>query len=146
MEYLNLGCGGNILKSWENHDADIDITKPLPFPDNKFFMILMEHVLEHISGPDVFRCLKECHRVLVPGGFLRVCVPILDRLTPEAAIDIVVNHGHKVILDFNILRRLLCLADFQHVVETERRECDGHWKVIGEEKDTLETLRLEASK
>ncbi len=32
---LNFGCGSNKLPGWRNMDAEIDITKPLPFKDGE---------------------------------------------------------------------------------------------------------------
>jgi ubiquinone/menaquinone biosynthesis C-methylase UbiE len=141
---LQLGCGGNILEDWENHDEDVDITKPLPFEDQTYDYIMMEHVLEHISGPESLRCLQECFRILRKGGKIRICVPVLDHLSTSAAIDIVVNHGHKVVMSYGILGQLLGLAGFQFIHRSDRKEWDGHWKIIGKEKDDLETLRVEA--
>ena len=45
----------------------------LPFPDNFFDVIVSSHVLEHIEN-DVL-CIKECARVLKPGGELILWVP-----------------------------------------------------------------------
>lgn len=39
----------------------------LPFPDNAFDYVLSDQVLEHIEG-DPFQAIKECHRILKPGG------------------------------------------------------------------------------
>lgn len=146
MKNINLGCGENRLDGWENHDSDVDITKPLPWPENSVDFILAEHVFEHVSGPDALRFLYECHRILKPGGVLRLCVPVLDNLFLEAARDIVLNHGHLCAYNPGLLRSLLVLARFISARETERKECDGHWKIIGKEKDDAETCRIEATK
>ena len=149
MERLNLCCGGNILAGWENHDADMDISKPLSLPDNKYDFILIEHGAEHVTQPEGFRLFQECYRILKQGGRLRICVPILDRLSKEAAIDVIMNHGHQVVYTEGLIGVLLRLAGFHLCYDTEsthRKECDGHWRVIGREKDDLETLRIEAQK
>src|SRR5437868_928144 len=72
---LNLGAGGNILAGWHNHDLDMDITKRLPFDDNTIDAIFIEHCLEHVHLHDAMRFLEEAHRVLVPGGMIRITVP-----------------------------------------------------------------------
>jgi hypothetical protein len=41
---------------------------------------------------------------------------------------------------------MLRAAGFNAVVITDRKDCDSHWKTIGRDKDTLETLRVEAKK
>jgi len=37
--------------------------------------VFIEHCLEHFSLPAAFAVLKECWRVLAPGGLLRIIVP-----------------------------------------------------------------------
>jgi predicted SAM-dependent methyltransferase len=46
---LHLGCGGNILRGWLNHDKDIDIRKPLPFPDDSIRFLFAEHVMNILN-------------------------------------------------------------------------------------------------
>lgn len=143
---LNLGCGGNILEGWSNHDADVDITKPLPWKDNIADFILIEHCLEHVTGPEGFRFMKEAHRVLKPGGVLRICVPQLRYVDNRKREDLIVNHGHLMVYCPDNLTFMLAAAGFPTVEDTKRKDCDGHWKVIGMELDTAETLRIEATK
>jgi SAM-dependent methyltransferase len=54
-------------------DVKADITD-LPFPDDAFDVILCSHVLEHV--PDDAQAMRELHRVLRPGGWAVVLVPI----------------------------------------------------------------------
>lgn len=146
---LNLCCGGNILDGFDNHDMDVDITKPLPFADCSAEYILIEHGLEHVNCLQGFEFLKEAFRVLKPGGVLRICVPILGRIMKRSdATDLIVNHGHQMVYDWEIIREMLWCAgfDLQLVKQTARSPYDGHWKVIGKEKDDLETMRVEATK
>ncbi|NBW21092.1 MAG: methyltransferase domain-containing protein [Caulobacteraceae bacterium] len=75
MMKLNLGCGGNILQGWENHDSDLDISKPLPHEDNSIDFIFAEHVCEHLTTPDVVRFFMEAYRILKDGGTIRIAVP-----------------------------------------------------------------------
>jgi predicted SAM-dependent methyltransferase len=143
---LNVGCGGNILQGWVNRDSDMDIRKPLPFKNDSVDEILAEHVVEHVTGPEAYRFFKEAKRVLKEGGVLRVCVPELVRLSRDKAEDIIVNHGHLQVFCLENLQLMLLTAGFRGVNQTDRKPCDGHWKVIGEELDTRETLRVEAYK
>jgi SAM-dependent methyltransferase len=63
-----------------------DITKGLPFDSDKFDEILIEHVLEHIDNRDWEFVISEIHRVLAPGGIVRIEVPYWrDDIAVEAA-------------------------------------------------------------
>jgi predicted SAM-dependent methyltransferase len=83
-EYLNLGCGGNILRNYINLDygwvrgIDLcwDIRKGIPLPSNSMRGIFTEHTLEHFTWRDAIRVfLPECFRILREGGVLRITVP-----------------------------------------------------------------------
>jgi len=143
---VNLGCGGNKLDGWINYDSEVDISKPLPFENDSIDMILMEHCWEHIDPHSAVRCLDECRRVLKTGGVLRLCVPVLDELEGEHARDIIFGNGHQAAYSRTLVRSLLRIVGFKEITETIKRDCDGHWRVIGMEKDNLETARFEAVK
>lgn len=78
---LHIGCGPNIKPGWVNIDlnkcADIclDLREALPFPDNSVKMVYSEHFFEHLSLEEGISFLRECLRVLLPGGRLSVGVP-----------------------------------------------------------------------
>jgi predicted SAM-dependent methyltransferase len=88
--YLNLGSGPRGLASphWINVDGYpdvnvqhlVDLARPLPIADNMLDGIFSEHVQEHFSLEDGIGLLKECHRVLVPGGWLRLVMPDAERI------------------------------------------------------------------
>lgn len=144
---IQFGCGGNKLAGWRNHDRDVDVTKRLPYADGVADVVFIEHCLEHVIAPDCLRFMDEAHRILKPGGTLRICVPILDRIKDrEHARDLVLGHGHCVVFNLSNMIRLLLLAGFETVSESLRAPCDSHHKVIGIAKDDLETLRVEAKK
>ncbi|MFZ5553809.1 MAG: class I SAM-dependent methyltransferase [Bacteroidota bacterium] len=46
----------------------------MPFEDNSYDVIFCNHVLEHVE--DDHQCMKELYRVLAPGGFAIMQVPI----------------------------------------------------------------------
>ncbi|MBA3831445.1 MAG: methyltransferase domain-containing protein [Chthoniobacterales bacterium] len=82
---LNLGSGprGLDAPNWVNVDAFpdanvhhlMDFGRKFPFADGDFDGIFSEHVLEHFTREEGITVLSECHRVLFPGGTLRVIVP-----------------------------------------------------------------------
>lgn len=146
---IQFGCGSNILDGWNNHDAEVDITKPLPYGDGVADMVLAEHVSEHVTGPEVLRFFTEVHRILKPGGVFRVCVPAIgSNLERDHARDLILGHGHLVFFNREMLAAVLWAAGFGilNIAATGRSEIDGHWRVIGIEKDNVETLRMEATK
>jgi hypothetical protein len=80
---LNLGCGLRPLAGAHNHDRtrhhdfvdtawDLDV-RPWPWADGAFAEVVAEDVLEHLG--DVVGFMDECHRLLRPGGRLRLRVP-----------------------------------------------------------------------
>ena len=67
-ERSNLDAEGNYV----NHDVS---KGRLPFNDNTFEGILASHFFEHFHCQDAVKIMKECFRVLRPGGVLVVSVP-----------------------------------------------------------------------
>ena len=57
-----------------------DITRPLPFPSKSVSCITTHHTLEHLPYDVGLEFLRECRRILVPGGIIRVSVPDARRL------------------------------------------------------------------
>ena len=55
-----------------------DIVKGLPLEEGSSAAIFASHVLEHLSLDDMRTGLKECYRVLAPGGRIRIIVPDLE--------------------------------------------------------------------
>ncbi len=56
-------------------DHELDLTEPLPFPDNSFATIILSDVLEHIPNPE--QLWSEMYRILTPGGVAIINVPFL---------------------------------------------------------------------
>lgn len=53
----------------------IDLRAPWKFPDNHFDAVFSSHFFEHLAFADGQHVLKECFRVLKPGGSIRFIVP-----------------------------------------------------------------------
>lgn len=82
IKKLNFGCGRDIKKGYLNVDLTnfpgvdkvFDFNKfPYPFTDNEFNEIYSDNVFEHLD--DLTSVMKECHRILKPGGAIRIIVP-----------------------------------------------------------------------
>jgi len=81
---LHIGCGQEAIAGWVNIDNRampgvdqvLDVRQGLPFRDAA--AIYAEHFLEHLALEDGLAFLRECRRVLVPAGVLRLSTPNLD--------------------------------------------------------------------
>jgi len=88
MKLLNIGCGAHFHPAWTNvdmastspHVIAHDIRKGLPFDGASFDVVYHSHVIEHLAQPDALVFLKECVRVLKPGGTIRVATPDLENM------------------------------------------------------------------
>lgn len=170
---VNVGCGLNQLDGWENFDADLDITNPLPFGENSIHFILAEHVVEHVQYRQAVMFLTECYRVLAPAGVARIIVPSIERVLIHADENyfkfvsrwakypdlrgamgaLMFEHGHKTVWTESLLTATMFYAGFD--IETtqprmskhpELRDIDGHWKVIGEHNNWIESSVVEGTK
>jgi predicted SAM-dependent methyltransferase len=85
---VNLGCGACFHPDWVNFDLisqspdviEHDLRTRLPLDDASCAVVYHSNVLEHLPHAFAPLFLKECHRVLVPGGVLRVVVPDLETI------------------------------------------------------------------
>jgi len=72
---------------WNRKIIIHDVRKELPFPDNRFIAIYASHLLEHLYLGEARHLLRECHRVLKPGGVARFVVPDLQSLVLDYVED-----------------------------------------------------------
>lgn len=93
-KFLNLGCGYVTPDNWVNADINpiddnviqADIIKGLPFEDNYFDFVLMNHVLQVFNYNQLADVLSEVKRVMKKGGKLRILTPDLQ-VAVEAFIE-----------------------------------------------------------
>ena len=86
MKLVNIGCGAVYHPAWTNLDTApsaaavqcCDARAGLPFPDASVDAVYHSHMLEHLDDASARSFLLECHRILRPGGILRVVVPDLE--------------------------------------------------------------------
>ncbi|WP_182876818.1 MULTISPECIES: methyltransferase domain-containing protein [unclassified Microbispora] len=79
---VDLGCGGT-KQHRDNLGLDLspgpmvdvlaDLSRGVPLADESVDQVFVVHVLEHLA--DYLPLLRECHRILRPGGVLHVLAP-----------------------------------------------------------------------
>jgi SAM-dependent methyltransferase len=74
--YINNRVGFFSLE-WSDKIYLHNLLKPLPWDDNSINAVYTSHTLEHFDREGGLRLLRECHRVLMPGGTIRIIVPDL---------------------------------------------------------------------
>lgn len=109
---LNLGCGSQVVDGWTNVDYALgarlgrlplvgalarkafntdwdprivlhDLRERFPWADGSARAVYSSHTLEHLNREQGRHFLKECCRVLAPGGVLRIVVPDLRHIAEE---------------------------------------------------------------
>ena len=88
MVTLDIGCGGrkkgdvgiDIRKIEGVTDYVCDVSKRLPFEDNKFSAIIAHDVYEHFPRGQAVEILKEWVRVMEHGGTITIKMPNLHTL------------------------------------------------------------------
>ena len=91
--FLNLGCGPifSHTPEWLNMDPDPAVGERdhvcayppvlgVPFADNRFDAVYHAHLLEKLARGQVLPFLRECFRVLRPGGILRIVTKDVESL------------------------------------------------------------------
>lgn len=155
---LNLAAGPvRFANGWINLDLDppaadqrdllnvrADLLNGIPFRDASAGVIYVSHFLEHLAPMEqTAEFLKECRRVLMPGGLLRVSVPDFHKIACLYLADpkefyaeynyrkpwfgrahgwshrlgISVMYGHKMLYDLASLTETLNAAGFEDVLE-----------------------------
>lgn len=70
-----------------------DLRRGLPFHDRTVQAIFSSAMLEHLEPPVVTRLMQECHRVLIPGGIVRLIVPDLHAAARAYVEEVKVRPG-----------------------------------------------------
>jgi predicted SAM-dependent methyltransferase len=134
---LHLGCGNIYLEGFVNADFYYKIRIPLLRKSTKYDWLLdfrykfkcdddywdgvfTEHTLEHLHYSDCLKLLKELHRTMKKGSYLRICVPSLEsliqqgngKITAEAVYNLTENYGHVSVWDVDLMLEVLGDAGF----------------------------------
>jgi len=70
-----LRASGAFRIDWSPSITVLDLRRPFPWPNRSAAAIYSSHTLEHLTREQGRRFLRECHRVLRPGGVIRLAVP-----------------------------------------------------------------------
>jgi predicted SAM-dependent methyltransferase len=125
----------DLLRPGRRLDLYWDLRRGLPFQSGSAAAIFAEHLFEHLTYEDGTILMRECARVLEPGGVLRIGVPDLDRyiasyLGQDDLIDRVrpgrptraialgepfFLYGHRCMYDFETLNRACVDSGFAAV-------------------------------
>ena len=85
---INLGSGHWKLEGWVNVDIDFDsdpdvcanLAGGLPFTSGIAQLMHTEDFIDQLELEEAAEFLRECHRILAPGGVLRVLTPDMRKL------------------------------------------------------------------
>lgn len=89
IKKLQICSAENYLDGWLNTDlfynkekqiGHLDVLEKFPFADNTFDYVYSEHGIEHFDVPDLYSILLEVYRCIIPGGWLRIVTPDLQKL------------------------------------------------------------------
>jgi predicted SAM-dependent methyltransferase len=174
---LNWGCGRSPAPGWLNSDrnpgkgVDIvaDIRDGLPIDDDSLDYVFSMHALQEVPLADLIPVLRELHRVLRPGGVLRLCLPDAEKgiqaylagdrgyfqVPDEDARSLggkFVTHmlwyGHsRVLFTRDSIEELLEKAGFDRVVHVSHGEtASSHPEIVELDDRPRESLFVEAFK
>jgi predicted SAM-dependent methyltransferase len=175
---LHLGSGKVVIPGWCNIDFDtqfpgvdhLDLRKPLPFANNSIELIFSEHLIEHLPKADGLNLLRECYRVLKPGGKLRFgwpdftkhlnaylkkdknyrkkmhkhMGPNLSGTYEEFFSDLLYSWDHRHMYTPKLLKRYFKEAGFKRVKENEFGE--SKLGFVWDTRDDVDTTYLETKK
>ena len=93
-----------------------DLRGGIPLPDDSVDRILTEDFFEHILIDEITLLLRDCHRILKPGGLMRIGVPDYgnpkDRPFLELGKDIRYP-GHITLTNFELIRGIVAESPFE---------------------------------
>jgi predicted SAM-dependent methyltransferase len=132
---IHLGCGGRNTPGWTNIDArreakpDLqrDLRDALPFETGSALMIYSEHLLEHLFKEEAIQLLRECFRILMLGGTIRIGVPDARRSISALMQKAIGNFLN----DYDILVVLWCRLRHLWTSSTRCSEWVAHTSLRG---------------
>lgn len=137
---VHLGAGDHRLDGWINVDlvrgaADVlaDLTTALPFRTASVELLHSEDLLEHLDDDAGKQLLRECHRVLRPGGVMRLLTPDLRAIIERVYLQR--ETRHLAWCDNHLAAGGPCRALNMHL------RMNGEHRFLYDEEHLTETLR-----
>ncbi len=175
---LHLGCGERFIPEFTYHidirrfpyiDYVTSVDKLDMFKDNSVDLIYTCHLLDHFGRNKVEDVLREWHRVLKPGGVLRLAVSDFEKLIevylkykdmkliigPLVGRQDYPENTHYIIFDFASLEELLEKVGFKNIHRYDWRKTihkdyddlsQAYIPHMDKEKGILISLNVEAQK
>jgi predicted SAM-dependent methyltransferase len=114
-----------IFVDWKGADYNIDLVKnpKLPFGDDSQKIIYSAHLIEHIPEARLAILLRECVRVLGPGGRIRIECPDAEKL-----VALYRKSDEHMLKHFGDFRRRVIVERFGH----DKKYLEDHLSLLGE--------------
>jgi len=142
---LDVGCGrGDFLRAFKDFDLDVyglDYEKshscllhnievryanienePFPFHDRMFDVVFSKSLIEHLFNPENF--MKECHRVLKPGGRIIIMTP--DWISQRKIFFD--DHTHRQPYTVTAIRDILRIFKFKEIISERFYQLPVLWR------------------
>ena len=124
----------------QNADICWDLRNGIPFPDATVAKIYSSHFFEHLTFKEAQILLKECRRVLRPGGEFLICVPdarwYIEAYLAPAAL------GDDSVLSYPPAYNKTSRIDFVNYIAY----LDGEHKYMFDKENVLSILNLSGFK
>jgi SAM-dependent methyltransferase len=174
---LNWGCGSWTPPGWINSDIkdgpgidlSCDIRQGLPLAEESMEYIVSVHALPEMPFNDIVPALKELHRVLKPGGVLRLALPDLlkgvrafergdrdyflvpdedaKRLGAKLVVQLIWYGYSRTLFTADFIEELLLKAGFQRVVHCNYQQTASPFaEIVSLDNRENESLFVEATK
>lgn len=152
------------LRRNNNPDWSLDLRYPFNCPDSTWSGVFTSHTLEHLHYDHAFQVIREIHRTLRPGSWVRIVLPDLEKYVQsyrgrcaisefsqyqygaEAIHNLTQNHRHLSVWDFELLRVTLLAAGFEEVSRVSYRSGSDQRLFLDLEVRDWESFYAEAKK